>query len=79
MSVLGDMVGCVLIGALTQLKIGLVLYLALGVIESILLLAHLVGPNGIMWLADVVPTILLCLFAITVVRACGEWRIRPDV
>jgi hypothetical protein len=76
--VLGDVVGCMAIGALTQWRLGIVLYLILDAVEGVLFLTHLVGPTAMMWLADAVPTFLLCLLAVVVVRMRGGWRFHPD-
>jgi hypothetical protein len=76
--VLGDVVGCAALGALTRWRIGIALYVILDVVETILLHTHIVSTTGMMWLADVVPTLLLCLLAIMVVRVRGGWRLNPD-
>jgi hypothetical protein len=72
--VLGDIVGCAALGTLTRWKIGIALYLVLDVFEAILLQANIVGPTGMAWLADAVPTVLLCVLATMVIRVRGGWR-----
>jgi hypothetical protein len=72
---LGDLVGCALIGALTRWSLGIVLYFVLDAVEAALYAAHIVSPAAMMWLAGVVPTVLLCVLAIMVVRVRGGWRL----
>ena len=75
---IGDVAGCALIGALTRWRIGIVLYLMLDVVETVLFRTHIVSPTAMMWLADAVPTLLLSLLAIMVVRVRGGWRLNLD-
>jgi hypothetical protein len=72
---LGDVVGCALIGALTRWSLGIALYFVLDAVEAALYAAHIVSPVAMMWLADMVPTLLLCVLAIMVVRVRGGWRL----
>ena len=70
---LGDLAGCIALGALTRWRIGIALYVGLDAVETILLGTHIVGPTVMMWLADAVPTLLLCILAAMVVRVRGGW------
>ena len=76
--ILGDVVGCAALGALTRWRVGIVLYVLLDIVEAILFRTHIVSPVAMMWLADAVPTVLLCLLAILVVRVRGGWRMNGD-
>jgi hypothetical protein len=76
--VLGDVMGCAVLGALTRWRIGIALYLVLDVVETLLLQTRVVSVTGMMWMADAVPTALLCLLAIMVVRVRGGWRLDLD-
>lgn len=72
--VLGDVVGCAALGALTRWSIGISLYLFLGVVETMLLQVHIISPTVMLWLADAVPTVLLCGLVIMVVRVRSGWH-----
>ncbi len=76
--VLGDAVGCAALGALTRWKFGIALYLVLDVIEAVLLRTHIVSDTAMMWLADAVPTLLLCLLAVMVVRVRRGWSMNSQ-
>ena len=71
---LGDVVGCALIGALTRWSLGIALYSVFTAVEAVLYAAHIVSPAAMMWLTDLAPTVLLCVLAILVVRVRGGWR-----
>jgi hypothetical protein len=76
---LGDVVGCIAIGALTRWKIGIVLYVLLDVVEAILFRTRIVSVNSMMWLADAVPTLILCVLAATAVKVRGSWRMNSQL
>ncbi len=69
--VLGDLVGCLAIGALTGWKLGVGLYILLSIVETIAYRTHLVSRVAMMWMADLVPTLILCFLAVIVARVRG--------
>ena len=75
---LGDVVGCAALGALTRWRIGIALYVLLDVVEAILFRTHVLSTAAMMWVADAVPTLILCCLAIMVIRVRGGWHLNSD-
>jgi len=75
---LGDVVGCAALGALTRWRIGVALYILLDIVETLLLRTSIVTNAEMAWLADAAPTLLLCGLAIMVIRVRGSWRLNSD-
>lgn len=70
--VLGDALGCVAIGLLTRWTLGVAVYVLLSAIEALLYRFRVVDAGWMMWTADLVPTLLLCLLVSVMLKL--RWR-----
>lgn len=62
----GDLIGCIAIARISW-KLGVGLYVGLTGIETVLVQGALVGPATLVWMADLVPALVLAAFAVALV------------
>lgn len=73
----GDGLGCVLIGLLAGWNWGVTLYLALAILESLLVARGIWSLRQVIWFSNFVPvTVILGLLTPAIFRA-RNWRIKP--
>ena len=77
--VLGDLVGCVAIGALTRWELGFGLYVLVDVVEIIIYRTQVLSLAGLAWLSDLVPTLMLCFLVVIIARVRGGLLLEQDM
>jgi len=56
----GDLVGCICLATIFRMRVsGPLLYLALTACEGCMYVFHLVSPSALIWIADLVPTLVI--------------------
>jgi len=64
--IFGDLIGCIAIARISW-KLGISLYLGLTGIEAVLIQTAAVSPSTVLWMADLVPALVLAAFAVALV------------
>ena len=64
--IFGDLIGCIAIARISW-KLGVSLYVGLTGIETALVQTALVAPATVVWVADLVPALVLAAFAVALV------------